>query len=256
MPVVSIGRKQVNFWISRSGLSDQKKPLLFVHGAGGGQSNWVYQKAFFEREFTPILIDLPGHGGSGEEGETEIGKYAEHIQAFLKTLEVRKTILIGHSMGGAIVQTLALSHPEMIEGLVLVGTGAKLRVLPKILEGIKNDFERTIPEIVRYAFSQNVSAELFKRGIADVLRCRPEVVYGDFFACDRFDIRDRVEKISLPALILCGEEDALTPPKYSEFLHSRIKGSKLEVIPHAGHLVMMESPEIFNERVRSFLVSL
>ena len=63
-----------------------------------------------------------------------------------------------------------------------------------------------------------------------------------------------VEKIVLPTLILCGEDDQLTPVKYSQFLQSRIKGSKLEVLPNAGHMVMMESPQVFNEKIREFII--
>jgi pimeloyl-ACP methyl ester carboxylesterase len=62
-----------------------------------------------------------------------------------------------------------------------------------------------------------------------------------------------VEKIDLPTLILCGEDDELTPVKYSQFLHSRIKGSKLEVLPNAGHMVMMEAPQVFNEGIAEFV---
>jgi pimeloyl-ACP methyl ester carboxylesterase len=62
-----------------------------------------------------------------------------------------------------------------------------------------------------------------------------------------------IEKIDLPTLIFCGEDDALTPVLYSQFLHSRIKGSKLEVLSNAGHMVMMESPQAFNEKIREFI---
>jgi pimeloyl-ACP methyl ester carboxylesterase len=67
---------------------------------------------------------------------------------------------------------------------------------------------------------------------------------------------NEVEKINLPTLILCGEEDELTPVKYSQFLQNRIKGSKLEVLPHAGHMVMMESAKAFNERIEEFISTL
>jgi pimeloyl-ACP methyl ester carboxylesterase len=62
-----------------------------------------------------------------------------------------------------------------------------------------------------------------------------------------------VEKVDLPTLVLCGEEDQLTPVKYSEFLHGRIKHSKMEILLNAGHLVMIESPKAFNEKIREFI---
>ena len=151
-------------------------------------------------------------------------------------------------MGGAIVQTLALTHPEVMKGIVLVGTGAKLKVFPMILEGIRNNFEETVRKIVPFTLSPKAPSELMERGINEMLQCHPEVLYGDFLACDRFDIMKEVERINLPTLILCGEDDQLTPVKYSQFLHSRIKGSKMEVLPDAGHMVMMEAPQLLMRR--------
>ncbi len=229
--------------------------VLFIHGAGGGQYTWSYQKGFFEKQFNPIVIELPGHGESGEEGEEEIGRYAEHVRTFLKTLGLQKVFLVGHSMGGTIVQTLALTHPEMIKGIVLVGTGARLKVLPMILDGIKNNFEETVKKINQFAYSQKASSDLIEKGVSTMLQCRAEVLYGDFLACDRFDFMNEVGKINLPTLILCGDDDQLTPIKYSQFLQSRIKGSKMEVLPNAGHMAMMESPQAFNEKIGEFILT-
>lgn len=255
MPIARIEGKQISYWIGRNGLLEGREVVLFIHGAGGGQYTWSFQKGFFEKRFNPIIIELPGHGESGGEGEDEIGKYAEDVHAFLKVLGLRKVFLVGHSMGGAIVQTLALIHPEVIKGIVLVATGVRLKVFPMILNGIMNNFEETVRTITRFAYSQRTSSDLVEKGISDLMRCRHEVLYGDFLACDRFDIMNEVEKIDLPALVLCGDEDGLTPVKYSQFIHSRIKGSRLEILPNAGHMVMMESPETFNEKVGEFVAN-
>jgi pimeloyl-ACP methyl ester carboxylesterase len=253
MPIVRIDGKQISYWTGRKGILEGREAVLFIHGAGGGQYSWSYQKGYFEREFNPIIIELPGHGESGGEGEEEIVRYAEHVDVFLKALGLQKAFLVGHSMGGAIVQTLALSHPEMIKGIVLVGTGARLKVFPMILNGIKDDFEETVRKITQLSHSRKAPLIFIEKGIADMMRCRPEVLYGDFLACDRFDLMNETEKIVLPTLILYGDDDQLTPLKYSQFLHSRIKGSKLEVLPNAGHMAMMESPQAFNEKVREFI---
>jgi len=253
MPIVRIDGKQISYWIGGRDLIERKEVILFVHGAGGGEYTWSYQKGFFEKQFSPIIIELPGHGESGGEGEQEIGRYTEHVHAFLKAMKLSKVTLVGHSMGGAIVQTLALTHPEVIHKIVLVGTGARLKVVPMILNGIKENFEETVRKITRFAYSRKASLDLIERDISNLMRCRPEVLYGDFLACDRFDIMNEVEKIDLPTLVLCGEEDQLTPVKYSEFLHSHIKYSKIEILPNAGHMVMIESPQAFNEKIREFI---
>ncbi|HUL29003.1 MAG TPA: alpha/beta hydrolase [Thermodesulfobacteriota bacterium] len=256
MPIVRMGEKQISYWAGRKGFIEGKEFILFIHGAGGGEYTWTCQKGFFEKEFNPIIIELPGHGESGGQGEQEIAAYADQVYEFLQALGIRKVFLVGHSMGGAIVQTLALTRPEGIKGIVLVGTGAKLKTLPMILNGIKNNFRETIPNIVQYAYSRKASSELIEGGIHQMLQCRPEVLHGDFSACDRFDVMKEIEKIDLPTLILCGQDDALTPVLYSQFLHSRIKDSKMEVLPDAGHMVMMESPQAFNEKIREFIITI
>ena len=250
-----INGERVHYWAGRDHPLGEEDCVLFIHGAGGGQYSWSSQKAFLGKHLTPIILELPGHGESTGEGEEEIGRYADHIVSFLRAMRLSKVSLVGHSMGGAIAQALALTRPEMIRKIVLVGTGARLRVVPMILNGILEDFEGTVRKITRFAFSRKVSPVLFERSLSDLRRCRPEVLHRDFLACNRFDLTAEVERIGLPTLVVCGDEDEMTPLKYSEFLHHRIKGSKLEVLPNAGHMVMMEVPQAFNEKVGTFLVS-
>jgi pimeloyl-ACP methyl ester carboxylesterase len=253
MPIVRVDGKQISYWTGREGILEGRETILFIHGAGGGQYTWSYQKSFFEKEFNPVIVELPGHGESEGKGEREIGRYAEHVHAFAKALGLQKVFLVGHSMGGAIVQTLSLIRPEMIKGIVLAGTGAKLKVLPIILNGVKAEFEETVRMIIQFSHSPKTPLVFIERGITDMMRCRPEVLYGDFLACDQFGIMKELGKINLPTLILCGEDDQLTPVKYSEFLHYGIEGSKLQVLPNAGHMVMMETPQLFNERIGEFI---
>jgi pimeloyl-ACP methyl ester carboxylesterase len=94
---------------------------------------------------------------------------------------------------------------------------------------------------------------LVAEGRKKLLACPSEVVHGDFSACDAFDQMDRVDKARLPALIVCGEEDKLTPPKYSAYLADRIPGASLCLVPGAGHMVMLEKPREVGEAVWNFL---
>lgn len=79
MPIVNIGPKQIHYWIGRRSPSEGREVVLFIHGAGGGEYVWNYQKAFLERQFRPIIIELPDHGKSGGEDEQDIGRYADHV---------------------------------------------------------------------------------------------------------------------------------------------------------------------------------
>jgi pimeloyl-ACP methyl ester carboxylesterase len=253
MPTFRAGEEGISYWMTGARGSGERETILFIHGAGGGERSWVFQKGLSEEGFHPVIIELPGHGRSGGRGEEAIGKYAEHVYRFAETLGLGRFFLVGHSMGGAIVQTLAVTHPEILKGMVLAGTGARLRVLPAVLEGIREDFDGTVRKIVRFAYSRQASHELIESGVEYLLGCRPEVLYSDFLACDRFDFMKELEKIDLPTLVICGSEDEMTPVRYSEFLHRQIRASRLEILQGAGHMVMMESPLAFNEKVKEFI---
>jgi len=202
------------------------------------------------------MVDLPGHGEASSEGEDSVGAYARHLFHLLRALPGDVFCLFGHSLGGAIVQEFTLLYPQYVEALVLVGTGVRLMVLPEILEGIQVRFEETVRLICVYAFSKKTSGDLIQKGIEAMLNTSKTILYGDFAACNRFDIMDRVENIKAPTLVVCGGDDLLTPPKYAQFLAGKIAGSRLEIIDGAGHMVMIEKPDEFNRRIMEFLQTL
>jgi len=256
MPIIQSNGKQIGYVTGSGGIREGLRTLVFVHGSGGSHLLWNYQRQFFDKSYNVVAVDLPGHGEAGSEGEDSIGAYAGHLLNLLQALPGNGFCLTGHSLGGAIVQELALLHPQYVEALVLVGTGARLRVLPEILEGIQGRFEETVRLICGYAFSKKTSRDMIEKGIETMLLARPAVLYGDFAACDRFDIMDRVGEIKVPTLVVCGGDDSLTPPKYAHFLAEEIEGARVELIDGAGHMVMIEKPHEFNSRVMDFLENL
>jgi pimeloyl-ACP methyl ester carboxylesterase len=242
MPIIQSNAKQIGYVTGRGGIREGLRTLVFVHGSGGSRLHWNYQRQFFEKSYNVVMVDLPGHGEARSEGEDSVGGYAGHLLNLLRALPGDTFCLVGHSLGGAIVQEFTLLYPQSVEALVLVGTGARLRVLPEILEGIRQKFEETVRSICNYAFSKKTSPDLIQKGIEAMLKTRATVLYGDFAACDRFDIMDRVGTIQVPTLVVCGGDDMLTPPKYAQFLVQKIEGARLEIIDGAGHMVMIEKP--------------
>jgi len=232
-------------------LQSLKGPLsrvVFVHGAGESHKIWTYQAARFK---DCVAIDLPGHPDG--KGEKTIEGYAAFVDDLLIQGKLHDVVLVGHSMGGAIVLELALRAPSYVKGIVLVATGARLRVTPRILEGIKADYMKTTKLIVDYALSPAAPDWLRKTALNELQLVRPEVVLGDFEACDKFDRMREVQRIGLPTLIICGSEDKLTPVKYSEYLNRNISGSRLVVIRGAGHMVTIERPDQVNDEIEMFL---
>jgi pimeloyl-ACP methyl ester carboxylesterase len=256
MPIIQSNAKQISYVTGRGGIREGLRTLVFVHGSGGSRLHWNHQRQFFQKSYNVVVVDLPGHGEVGSEGEDSVGGYAGHLLNLLRALPGDVFCLFGHSLGGAIVQEFTLLYPQYVEALVLVGTGARLRVLPEILEGIQERFEETVRLICDYAFSKKTSADLMQKGIDAMLKTRPTVLHGDFAACNRFDIMDRVGTIQVPTLVVCGSDDMLTPPKYAQFLVQKIEGARLEIIDGAGHMVMIEKPHEFNSRVIDFLETL
>lgn len=202
------------------------------------------------------MADFPGHGEASGDGERSVGAYTRHLFNLVRSLPGDMYCLVGHSLGGAIVQKFALKYSQYVEALILVGTGARLRVLPQILEGLLGRFEETVRLINDYAFSKRGSGELIHQGVEAMLKTSGAVLYGDFSACNQFDIMERVSDIHAPTLVVCGSDDLLTPPKYAHYLAEKIKGARLEIISGAGHMVMVEKPDEFNMRVLKFLQGL
>jgi pimeloyl-ACP methyl ester carboxylesterase len=142
-----------------------------------------------------------------------------------------------------------------VERLVLVGTGARLRVLPSLLEGLLQDFGSTVEMMLGWAYCSGCPPELVQLGRKEWLENEPSVVHGDFAACDNFDVMGRLGEINCPTLVLCGEDDRLTPPKYAQYLQDSIPGASLTILPHAGHMVMLERPELVNQAIEEFLAA-
>jgi pimeloyl-ACP methyl ester carboxylesterase len=229
--------------------------ILFIHGAGGNTKSWFYQMEYLKTSVEVMLIDLPGHGAAGDsDGCTTIDDYRDSVYRVLKSSGIDRCFVAGHSMGGAIAMSCALSFPDIVKGIILVDTGARLRVFPEILEGIMKDKEKTLRSIIEFAISKNAPDSLKKGCFDEMMKCRPEVIYNDFYACERFNIMKTVSSINVPTLIICGMDDALTPLKYSQYLHESIKGSELVLIKDAGHMVMLEKPEEVNKVILKFVI--
>ena len=232
-------------------------PLLLVHGAGGTHRHWPEEvRALPGRRV--IALDLPGHGGSPGPAPADVAGHARSVLGLLDALGLEVAAVAGHSMGGAVALTLALEAPARVAGLCLVGTGARLRVSRAVLQATADPaaLAGAADSVAAWSFGASASEALRREFVEGLLANAPGVVHGDFAACDAFDVMGRLGEIRVPALVVCGSEDRLTPPKYSEFLRDRIGGARLEMIPGAGHMVMREAPAAVARLVDGFLASL
>lgn len=230
-----------------------KTAVVYVHGAGGTHHVWRHQLGLDVPGFYQVAVELPGHGRSAGHGCTTIGEYRDFLRDFIAAAGLGRVVLAGHSMGGAIAMDFALNYPELLRGLVLVGTGARLRVAPFVLEMVQKGEAQAL---ARYAYAPGTDPALVAEAEEEFGLTPAGVRYNDFLACDRFDVMGRLGEIRTPTLILCGEEDVLTPVKYSRYLEANIPGARLVTIPAAGHMVMWEQPGAVNRALAEFLAGL
>jgi len=249
MPHITVGNEKV-FYAYRASPRPEAPNLVLVHGAGGNHQLWGNAIRRL-RAANVYAIDLPGHGRSGGDGRSKISEYAAFVIDFMDAWRLKRAVVAGHSMGGATALAMALEYPSRVSGLVLVGTGARLRVLRSIQDGTLSDFEGTVRLICEYAYSSHAAPELVREGEVQMLKVAPQTVHDDFAACNAFDVMERLAKIHCPTLVICGTEDALTPLKYSRFLAERIEGAHLEIIQGAGHMVMTEKPVAVSEAIEA-----
>ena len=226
--------------------------LVFVHGAGESSLPYYYQLRHFRNSKG---IDLPGH--SVGTPCTSVEGYVEWVRGFITARRYRDVVLCGHSMGGAITQLYALKYPEELKGIVLIGTGARLRVDPRYMkecQEVLEDRERWLEH--RKSDYANVEADIRQALLTRVAEVGPAVKLNDFMCCDKFDVMDQVNEIKLPAQMICGTEDVYTPVKYTDYLNEKIDGSRKSLMEGGTHWVQLERYREANATIEKFVASL
>ena len=258
MPVTEVLGLSIHYHAPRDAGERRGQRVLYVHGTGCNAGVWDAHMAAIAAAHTPVAIDLPGHGRSQGRGFRGVADHAEFVIGLADALDWRRFVLAGHSMGGGIAITAALYHPERIAGLVLVDTGARLRVAPDLLRAARAAAAREqAPATDRsWGFAASTPQTVVDRVEALTAGADPRVTYADWIADDTFDAMTRIGEIAVPTLALCGAEDRLTPVKYHRYLQERMPNCRLAVIEGAGHWSFHEQPEPFDRAVGAFLAGL
>jgi len=224
--------------------------LIFIHGSGACGDVWYYQKQHFG---DADAVDLPGHPAGRLRNSIE--EYADWLHEHIRQNIYRDVVTVGHSLGGGIALMHAYKYPQDTKAIITVGSGARLRVLPLIIEAIKNklnDPEGWMKDLVAPLYS-TVDAGVMGRLLPKLAAVGPAAQLNDFFCCDKFDIMDKVGLIKVPALAIVGDQDNMTPPKYSQYLAKNMPDCKMAVIEGATHLVFLEKADQVNQAIEEFL---
>lgn len=254
MPKIIVENQKL-FYALHKGGDEAQVSLVLIHGAAGSHLDWPPEVR--QLPHTAVFaLDLPGHGRSAGPGQDNIEGYTAVVNAFITQLGLQHVVLLGHSMGGAIVQELGHDQPDWLAGLILLGTAATMPVSPAILNQIKTDYPAVIDFLVKYQWARDVPDSLRELSRQRLAQNDTAVVYGDFFACDQFDARPYLAKIKLPTLVIGGTQDKMTPFAQSEHLAATIPHAELVAIPDAGHFLALEQPAAVSTAVGNFIARL
>ncbi len=200
-------------------------------------------------------IDLPGHPTGTP--CTSIDGYVEWVRGFNTARRYKDVVLCGHSMGGAIALRYALLYPDELKGLILMGTGARLRVDPAFLKNCREPGVENSDWMKRQrSYYSGVESDIYQVLLRRAEEIGPDVELNDLLSCDQFDVMQEIGNIHLPTEIICGDSDAMTPVKYSDYLAAKIPGSKEDIIPEADHFVQLKQYQRVNNKIEEFLTSL
>jgi len=224
--------------------------LIFIHGAGNTNLEWHYQTKYFTGS---QAINLPGH----PEGKpcTSIDEYAQWLHQYAYRGDHSQLVIAGHSLGGAIAMMYALSYPEDAKALILISTGARLRVRPDLLKKLEDSIDapaQWLKKVVEPPYSR-VAPDVKEKIVNGMAKVGAAVQLNDFRCCDKFDVMDKVSQIAVPTLIITGTEDDMTPLKYSQYLADKIAGAKLVIIEGTTHHCLLEKPVEANQAIEAFL---
>lgn len=245
--------------MARAGKGD---PLVLVHGYLGGSSQWAAELQALGQHLDVIAPDLPGFGKSRHLASPDrIEGYASAVLDALDRLGVQRFHLLGHSMGGMIVQEMVRLAPTRVDRLVLYGTGP-LGLLPGRFETMARSRERLAEDGVD-ATARRISATWLlhreqsphARALGDLAaQASAQAAEAGLWAMERWDGRPNLPHITQPTLIVWGDQDRSYQWPQIETLWREIAGASLAVLPHCSHALHLEYPRVFHSLLLDFLL--
>jgi 3-oxoadipate enol-lactonase len=245
-------------------------PLLLIVGLGGSSRGWhALQVPDFSAAHRTITYDHRGVGKSHDPGGAfSTADLADDAARLLDAIGVERAHVLGSFMGGMVAQELALRHPARVDRLVLVGTYARADAKRRmLLEKWKAMVGHGLPlavvaqERMLWTLSDDTLEQsdlihpMMQGFLRDAMPMADDVFLRQCDACLGHDASERLAALENPTLVVCGQEDLLTPPRLHRALAAALPGSHLVTIPGAAHLVMAEATKRFNQTVLHFLES-
>lgn len=256
---VTVGTIKTTYLLCGNG-----EPVIFLHGAGAGAVTWYPSISTISKNFQVIAPDIIGYGESDKpDAPYDRPYFSEWLKDFLKELKISKAHIVGLSQGGAIALQFAIDNAEMVNKLVLVdsgGLGAKVSFWPLIGTIWMNSFPSTIanrfnsPYILHKPIKRDPNHSSYSIEVIKSKGGKNAFKQGRGNAISKIP-EELLKQIENETLIIWGKDDELFPVEYGEAAAKIIPNAKLQLIPNAGHLPLMDQPEIFNKILDDFLKS-
>lgn len=212
-------------------------PLVLVHGLGGSRAWWVRNVGVLGQNFTVYNLDLPGFGAMRRHPSPfSVLDSVAWLHAFLDALKLERVSLVGHSMGGLISAIFAAERPLRLERLVLAAPAIELPTRGMV--GYLRPLLRETLQVER-TFWKTLLWDGLRAGFPTTLRAARDLL--------GYVLQDELSRITAPCLLIWGERDPLVPPELGRGLQQKIRGSQLSVLKDAGHVLMYDHAEQFNE---------
>jgi pimeloyl-ACP methyl ester carboxylesterase len=227
--------------------------IVLLHGAGFDHTTWALHTRWFAHHgFAVLAPDLPGHGRSSGNPLPTIADMADWTAALIAAAGATNARLVGHSMGSLIALETAARHPAKVSALNLIGTAATMTVGPDLLRAAEANDQAAIDMVSIWGlgFQAELGGSLapglwMHSGAQRVLeKCRPGVLFNDLSACNAYQgALAAAATITVPATLILGERDMMTPAKAGKALAAAIPHAKTIVLSGAGHMMMVERPD-------------
>ncbi|WP_037071986.1 alpha/beta fold hydrolase [Rhizobium sp. CF142] len=271
--VVDIDGIQQSFHVAGQG------PIILVHPGGPG-IHWQYLRmGFLERHFTMLYLEPIGTGGSGRLAEHPHGytveRFAKQLGRFLETLDLSEVVLLGHSHGGFVIQQHTIEHPDRVSAMILYSSSAVtgsdfMAAAANGVQSFADRYQAEGPAVLRaWQSVPNMSSDddytkimrdllpaYFADGVREKLdlkalrsRVKATILIGNN---EPFDVRSKLQGLSMPVLVLVGDHDFICGPKWGKNLHDSCSNSELVHFAQSGHFAHLEQPEEFLSAVLAF----
>lgn len=240
--------------------------VVFLHGIGGNRTNWRDQLDALAPAYRAIAWDARGYGDSDDyDGDLVFPDFAADLLRLLDHLGVAKAHLVGLSMGGRIVMDFYESHPARVASLVLCDTfpGYDGSVTAEQREAFIRSRQQPLlegkeprdiaPSVAPTLLSSQPSPATLQKLIDSMTVLHKASYLKTIVAMTRYEPVAKLADFNVPTLVICGDEDKLTPPAIAREMASTVPGAELVILVKAGHLTNIEQPILFNAALLGFL---